>query len=80
MVLRYYTWGMITLDEILERRIKEDELSSREAEELLNVSRLTLANWRNAKVITPLRQTKQYGYVYSLEDVLRIGEERGHPK
>ena len=69
---------MITLDEILERRIKEDELSSREAEELLNVSRLTLANWRNDKVITPLRQTKQYGYIYSLADVVRVGKDRGH--
>lgn len=69
---------MVTLDEILSRRIKGNELSSREAEELLNVTRLTLANWRNDGVIAPLRQTKQYGYIYLADDVLRVGTERGH--
>lgn len=69
---------MKTLNEILNQRIKDNELSSRDVEELLNVSRLTVANWRDAGHLTALRKTKRYGYIYSLDEVLEVGKERGH--
>ena len=73
-----YFMGMMTLTEVMELRLQPNELSTAEVEKLLDVTRMSIHNWRQAGALEPVRYLKRHGNVYALNDVLALAAQRGY--
>lgn len=66
------------LDEIFQNRLRPDEIATGEIEQWLDISRMTINNWRNDGLLEPCRMIKRYGNIYRLDDVRLLAQARGY--